>query len=93
MISSAFLLPVILFPILSGALMPVVRIRKRRAVRIYTGTVTLLTSGFAWLMILCAEDLPAILLQFTRDFTLKLRFDSCGRFFAGIAATLWPLPL
>ena len=91
MISSAFLLPVILFPILSGALMPVVRIRERRAVRIYTGTVTLLTSGFAWLMILCAEDLPAILLQFTRDFTLKLRFDSCGRFFAGIAATLWPL--
>ena len=91
MISSAFLLPVILFPILSGALMQVFRIRSRRAVRIYTGIVTLLTSVFAWLLILRADDQAKVLLQFTRDFTFMLRFDALGRFFAGIIATLWPL--
>ncbi len=90
-ISSAFLLPVILLPILSGALIQAFRIRKRKTVRIYTGAVTLLTSAAAWLMILWADDAPSILLQFTKDFTLKLRFDAGGRFFAGIVATLWPL--
>ena len=91
MISSVFLLPVILFPILSGALIQVFRIRGKKAVRIYTGTVTLLTSAAAWLMILRAEEAPAVLLQFTRDFTLELKFDLLGRYFAGIIATLWPL--
>ena len=91
MISSAFLLPVILFPILSGALIQAFRIRERKAVRIYTGAVTLLTSVAAWLLILRADESGCVLLKFTRDFTLKLRFDACGRFFAGIVATLWPL--
>ena len=91
MISSAFLLPVILLPILAGPCLQLFRIRKRTAVRIYTAAVTLLTSCLAWLMILRCDETPAELISFTRDFTLTLKFDSCGRFFAGIIATLWPL--
>ena len=84
------LLP-ILFPMFAAVVMLFIRIRSRRTMRIFTGTVTVLTSVFAWVLILCCREDAVSLIRFTRDFTLTLRFDGAGRFFAGIIATLWPL--
>ena len=91
MIPSVFLLPVLLFPVAFGALLAAFRFRKRAYVRLYTMIVTLLTSAFSWAMILFGSTEPAVFLRFTRDFSFTLMFDGCGRFFAGIVATLWPL--
>ena len=85
------MLPVILLPMAGGILIKALKVKDRRAVRIFTGAVTLLTSVLTWLLILRAGDAVVVLLQFTWDFTLKLRFDALGRFFAGIVAALWPL--
>ena len=85
------MLPVILLPMAGGILLKALKIKDRRTVRLFTGAVTLLTSMLTWLLILHAGDAIVVLLQFTWDFTLKLRFDALGRFFAGIVATLWPL--
>ncbi len=81
----------ILFPIVTAVLMPVFGIRKRNAVRIYVGTVTILTSLAAWTMILRCGEEAWTLVRFTDRLAFTLKFDAAGRFFAGIVATLWPL--
>ena len=89
--SAKWLIAAILFPAVMGALVPVFGIKKRTAVRLYTGAVTVLTSIFVWVLILAASDEGCMLIEFTHSFTFQLRFDGLGRFFAVIIATLWPL--
>ena len=89
--SAKWLIAAILFPAVMGALVPVIGIKKRKAVRLYTGAVTVLTSIFVWMLILAASDESCTLIEFTHNFTFLLRFDGLGRFFAVIIAALWPL--
>ncbi|MBR0087744.1 MAG: proton-conducting membrane transporter [Lachnospiraceae bacterium] len=91
MLSSYLLLPVILFPIFSGIILHALRLKDRKAVRIYTMTMTLITSAAVWYMILFCSPEAAPFIRFTDDFIFRLKFDECGRYFAGIVATLWPL--
>ena len=89
--SAKWLIAAILFPAVMGALVPAFGIQKRKAVRLYTGAVTILTSIFVWVLILTASDEGCMLIEFTHKFTFLLQFDGLGRFFAVIIATLWPL--
>ena len=89
--SAKWLIAAILFPAVMGALVPVFGIKERKAVRLYTGAATILTSVFVWVLILAASYEGCTLIEFTHNFTFFLRFDGLGRFFAVIIATLWPL--
>ncbi|MBQ6549849.1 MAG: proton-conducting membrane transporter [Lachnospiraceae bacterium] len=89
--SAKWLIAAILFPIVMGAMVPVFGIKTRKAVRLYTGAVTILTSVFTWVLILTASGEACTLIEFTHVFVFQLQFDGLGRFFAGIVATLWPL--
>lgn len=86
-----FLLAAILLPLVGGLLLYPMRRASYRTVKLYTATVTLLTSALTWALILTCEEDGAELLRFADQLVLRLRFDGLGRFFAGIIATLWPL--
>lgn len=81
----------ILFPIVMSIFTPAFGARRRTYMRIFVGLVTVLTSIFAWILILNVSDEPLTLVRFTDRLAFTLKFDRLGRFFAGIVATLWPL--
>jgi len=83
------LLPIFL-PMIAGPFLPLAAKKSRKTLRICVAAVTLITSAVCWALILhCSEDAPDII-RISEFFTLKLKFDGLGRFFAGIIATLWP---
>lgn len=86
-----WLLVDLLLPMMFGAILPAVRVRSVKAVRIYVSVVTMVTSILTWVLILGASGEEIALIPFTNEFVFKLRFDAMGRFFAGIVATLWPM--
>lgn len=88
-----FLLAAVLLPIVLGAAVPLWKPLGQKAMVFYVGAVTLLTSGLAWGLILTAPEEALHLVALTDRLVLTLRFDSLGRFFAGIIATLWPLTI
>lgn len=82
---------VLLLPIVAGAVLGLVRPKDLRVMRAVVMGVTLLTSAAAWALILWYPAEETQLLHFAPQLTLSLRFDSLGRFFCGIIATLWPM--
>ena len=89
--NSSFLLIAILLPFTAGVLLFALKLKTYRAVCIYTGAATGLTSILSWAMILFGERASFPLFRFANGLLFTLSFDSLGRFFAGIIATLWPL--
>ncbi len=89
--NSSFLLIAILLPFIAGVLLFALKLKTYRAVCIYTGAATGLTSILSWAMILFGERASFPLFRFANGLLFTLSFDSLGRFFAGIIATLWPL--
>lgn len=85
------LLCAILLPIVSALLLRLFKLNNGRAVHLYIGAATVLTSVLVWGLILTCPEESFRLITFTDSLTLLLRFDGLGRFFAGIVATLWPL--
>ena len=85
------MLAAILLPILGGALLMLSKNRIPGGPGIGAMAITLLTSVLTWGLILTCDEAVVPLLRFTDNLILELRFDSLGRFFAGILASLWPL--
>lgn len=85
------LLAAILLPTVGGLLLYPMKKASYRAVKLYTGAVTLCTAVLVWILILTCETDGVSLVHFADNLVLRLRFDGLGRFFAGIVATLWPL--
>lgn len=81
----------ILLPILAALLLRLFKPNNGRAVHLFVGAATLLTSVLVWGLILTCPQDSFRLISFADSLTLILRFDGLGRFFAGIVATLWPL--
>lgn len=89
--SPVFLIPAILLPIAGGILLPVLRIRDDRAVCRFTMTAALSVSVLVWALILFCREEALLIVSLADRLHFVLRLDGLGRFFAGIAATLWPL--
>lgn len=86
-----FLLPAVLFPLVTGPFAFWAGKRSRAFLMRFVFAVTALTSVFTWALILFCGTGDFTLVSMTADLSLTLRFDSLGRFFAGIVATLWPM--
>lgn len=89
--NSSFLLWAILLPFCAGVLLFALKLKTYKAVCVYTGAVTLATSLLSWAMILFGREESFPIFRFANGLLFTLNFDSLGRFFAGIIATLWPL--
>ena len=89
--SPVFLLVLILFPLLTGAGLCLLRTREHRTLSILTMIVTSVTSVFAWVILLIGIDGPLEAIHFAPELMLLLKLDGMGRFFLGLIATLWPI--
>lgn len=90
--SPEFLLVAALLPLVSGViLLTDKRIYELKTMERFVSAVTVLTSVLVWALILTCPEEGFEVISFTKALTVRMRFDSLGRFFAGIVATLWPL--
>ena len=91
MMKPYLLLAAILLPIAAGILLYFVKPKTCRAIQVWTMAATVATTVLVWAMIFLCSGESAELIRFSNSLVLTLKFDGLGRFFAGIAATLWPI--
>lgn len=89
--SPTFLLLPILLPIVSGALLYFLGERFASRRNVFVAVVVLANAVIAWALILFCRQDNFHILNLIWNLDLELRFDSLGRFFAGLIATLWPV--
>ncbi|MCC8044929.1 MAG: proton-conducting membrane transporter [Clostridiales bacterium] len=89
--SPIFLPVAVLFPILGGALIPVLPFKNRRQMMIYTESIVLLNSVLALAILLNRPQDEFVLFRFTSNLTLSFKLDGLGTVFAGLISALWPL--
>lgn len=86
-----FLLLAVLLPMTAGILLCIIEWKTDRVIHAITASSTLAAASLTWMLILRCPSDSVTLLHFTGSLAVVLRFDSLGRFFAGILATLWPI--
>ncbi len=89
--NSVFLLLPVCLPIAVGL---GIFFLKRHSAGLISGLAmgaTLAASVLTWLLIFLCRQESFVLLHLTDALSFCFRFDSLGRFYAGIVATLWPL--
>ncbi len=81
----------VLLPILSGALIPLLKFKKRIYREIYVETAVLLTSAMVLTLLLNRPDGSVRLFRLTGDLGITFRMDGLAGVFSGLVAFLWPL--
>ncbi|MCR5507706.1 MAG: proton-conducting membrane transporter [Lachnospiraceae bacterium] len=84
------LLP-ILYPLVTGAILPLFKFKKRRSRNIYTEIVTLLNSVFVWMLLINPPSGMFRALNLAGDLEITFRVDGLGTVFAALVSVLWPL--
>lgn len=82
---------VVLLPILGGALIPLLPIRKRVQMEFYIEGLVLLNSMLVIWMLFHRPDEVFILFRLTGNLSVSFKLDDLGTVFAGIVSVLWPL--
>ena len=82
---------VVLLPMLSGVLIPLLPFRNRRQMMIYIETAVLLNTILVFLMLANPPQNALVLFKFTGNLSVSFRLDGLGRIFAGLISALWPL--
>lgn len=82
---------VILLPMLSGVLVPLIPFRKRNHMLVYIEAMVLLNTVLVIMMLLNRPEDAFVLFRFTRNLSVSFRLDSMGTVFAAIVSVLWPL--
>ena len=81
----------ILFPIITGAILPLFRFTERKSRNIYTELVTLLNSIMVWVLLFNAPKGSVRALNLAGDLEITFMVDGLGSVFAGLIAFLWPI--
>lgn len=85
------LLVTIVFPLLTGALLPAFRFKTRKSRNIYTEAVTAINSVFVWILLLNRPEGTFRALNLAGDLEITFHVDGLGSVFAGLISILWPL--
>lgn len=91
--NKVFMLIVVLLPMLSGMLVPVLPFRSRREMCIFTEISALVNSILVLLLLYNPPAEALTVFRFTGNLSVTFRIDGLGGLFAGMAAFLWPLAL
>lgn len=89
--SPLFLSVPILFPIIGGALLPLLRNRSVAALRVCSEIIVVLTSILVWAGLFSVHGESAQIYSFAKGFTIELSLDGSSAFFAGMISIMWPL--
>lgn len=81
----------VMLPILGGALIPLLPMKKRTHMMIYTEVLTVLTSVLTWMVLLNRPSAAFPIVKFVNNVSLSFQLDGCGMVFAGLVSLLWPL--
>lgn len=85
------LLPVaILFPILSGAAVPLLNFKNRKKRELFLETLVVLNSILVWCLLMNAPEETFVLTRFTGNLSIAFKLDGLGMVFAGLVSALWP---
>lgn len=87
------MLIVVLLPMLSGVLIPVLHFRSRRAMCIFIEVSALINSVLIFLLLWKPPVEALTVFRFTGNLSVTFQVDGMGSLFAGMAAFLWPLAL
>ena len=81
----------IIFPIITGAVLPLFKFKQRKSRNIYTELITLLNSIMVWVLLLNAPKGTVRALNLAGDLEITFQVDGLGSVFAGLIAVLWPI--
>lgn len=81
----------ILFPLVTGAILPLFKFGERKYRNIYTELVTTLNSILVWILLLNAPKGTYRALNLAGDLEITFHVDGAGSVFAGLVAILWPI--
>ena len=81
----------ILFPLITGAILPLFKFKVRRSRNIYTELVTFLNSVFVWMLLINTPEGTFRALNLAVDLEITFHVDGLSAVFAGLVAVLWPL--
>ncbi len=85
------LIAVILIPVLTGVLVPVIPFRKRRHMEVFLEAGVVFNTLLVWSLLGHRPTDSFILAKFTGDLAIAFRVDGMGMVFAGLVSFLWPL--
>ena len=81
---------VILIPIITGALVPMLSFKKRCHMEVFLESAVILNSILVWYLLLHHSDSTFLLAHFTGDLSICFKVDGMGMVFAGLVSALWP---
>lgn len=81
----------VLFPIIFGAIIPVLPFKSERGRNIYTELIVLLNTIFVWMLFLSGITDEFKLFQLTDVLSVSFRVDGMAEVFGGLVSVLWPL--
>ena len=81
----------ILFPMITGAILPLFKFEKRRSRNLYTELITLLNSIMLVVLLFNAPKGTVRALNLAGDLEITFQVDGLGSVFAGLIAFLWPI--
>lgn len=88
--NKAFLLVPILFPLIGGAVLPVLHLKSRKTQQIYIEMVTILTSCFVLLLLINTPEGSFQALNLAGALEVTFYMDGLSKVFSAIMAGLWP---
>ncbi len=81
---------VIIIPLITGILVPVIPFQKRWQKEVFLETAVVLNSILVWYLLLHHSTSTFLLAHFTGDLNISFRVDGVSMVFAGLVSALWP---
>ena len=83
----------VIIPLISGALIPLIKWKNDRQMHIYIEFMALITSALVWFMVLDPGAESFTLVTFPGNLSIAFRMDGLSMVFSGLISALWPLAL
>lgn len=85
------IMAVILIPMLTGILVPLIPFAKRKYMEIFLEVLLIVNAALVWYLIFNHQDRIFTLANFTGNLSISFRVDGMSIVFAGLISILWPL--
>lgn len=82
---------VILIPVITGILIPLLPFKKRKHMEIFLEAVIIGNSLLVWWLLLHRPESAFTLANFTGNLSIAFKVDGMSMIFAGLVSALWPL--
>lgn len=85
------ILAVILIPIITGILTPILPFKNKTQRDWFTEVLVILNTVLVWYLILNKSEIPFTVVNYTGNLSITFKIDGMGMVFGGLVSALWPL--